>query len=630
MNSFPSSTPVFAPGSVWGYVRKSTKEEGAGRSLDDQEDCIMDTCETWGLPMTRDCLARENAGMSGKLWWAGGGGSGISGDHQEKGFRPVLTRLVEGIVSGQVRAIVVWSQDRLWRHVGICEAMIELMARHSTCLFDRNGSVDISTPEGRSAVRATAAAAQYARERAAVDAPRGVRSARKKGKVVVNAHRLGFRSVGKATGLVQHIPEEQALVVEIFRMFVQGSPEHGAHSVHEIAGILTKRNLPWLTDVYRRRTNIGEENTIIYATTLYSVLRDPRYQGRQPHGGQEWDAPAFLKPDGSPVVPVWLFEAAQAKLDGKMQVRGTKKTSYGLSGLIRCGLCGQSLVMNGTTVKDADAPIRRVPAWVTKHRSRTDGVICPHKLPMLHKAEVDEYVNTHLAHELIAELQERDHADGRLALTNEKAGIQRDLAAAESEKSTVLPGYFGKVSPDLLGKMELELNENIAGLKQRLRSLERQMNQDDLSESIKMLPELPEPARRDILRGILCWVAVLPSGLPNCLQKYPDEKVGVRRPHPDRGRLIFLTKWGSLHTACIHRGRAEKGVYPICKLRPAPLEEAVGTVSDLPDVEAFLEGLERSFKGCRRDFNRVEMAPGRAQKAGQDENTPPSMPTFNL
>ena len=215
----------YVMGEVVGYSRKSTGEEGAGRSLDDQDKYNLRTCQRFDLPITPEWLYREAPARSGKLWWQGGGYAGIAGEFlngedTNGNTRPVLTQIVQGITSGSIKCVVVWSLDRLARHVGIMEALMELMAQHGCVLYNRNGPYDLTTPEGRQAVRNEMVAAQYVRERACVDLPRGVVEQREKGVVVGTANRLGFRAVGNKTGGIKHIEEEQNTVLEIYSLFV--------------------------------------------------------------------------------------------------------------------------------------------------------------------------------------------------------------------------------------------------------------------------------------------------------------------------------------------------------------------------------------------------------------------------
>ena len=146
----PKEPKDLVHGEVFGMLRKSSDGEKAGKSLDGQEAGVLETCEDFGLPIDKECIWREQAGLSGKLWWAGGGSTGISGDDMGiQKTRPILTKIVTAIADGTCRCLVVWSLDRIARHVGIMEALMEIMTKYGCLLFDRRGQVDIFSPEGR-------------------------------------------------------------------------------------------------------------------------------------------------------------------------------------------------------------------------------------------------------------------------------------------------------------------------------------------------------------------------------------------------------------------------------------------------------------------------------------------------
>ena len=521
-------------GEVIGMLRKSSDGEKAGKSLDGQEGAVLETSEDYKLPLDKEHIWREQAGQSGKLWWAGGGSTGIEGDDEgARKTRPVLSKIVTGIVGGTIRCVVVWSLDRLARHVGIMEALMEIMNKYGCLLYDRRGPVDIFSPEGRDRVRSNMTSAQYARERAQVDAPRGVDHNKKKGKIVISANRLGFRAVGKASGEIIHRTDEQDLAYELFHLFVLGTPEnstyhlgepgHGPYSVIDLAEMLTRRpDVPWLDGVYRRLVNY-DGNRVVHPATLYNILADPIYQGRQRHRQVESPCPCFLKPDGQPVIPTWLFEAAQTKLEHGRQTPGVKKNSYALSNLIRCAICGGVLIANVSGGLTEDGIYRKVQAWVPKSRKGT-AHRCPHKIPLLPMSVVNNYVLDHLAPHLLAELDARYGAGDQSTLANEMAALQRRLDDAKHRLTVDLPRQLAenlgkddhKDILDIISATKAVLKKEIDGYEARLRTVEGRLVTDrKYVDGIQALRDLSEVARRDVLREVLRWVAVVPSG-PIC------------------------------------------------------------------------------------------------------------------
>ena len=633
----PKDAKDLVMGEVRGMLRKSSDGEKSGKSLDGQEGAVLETCQDYGLPIDKDFILRERAGLSGKLWWAGGGSTGIEGDDNgPRQTRPVLTKIVQDIVSGSCRCLVVWSLDRLARHVGIMESLLEILDKYGCLLYDRRGPVDLFTPEGRDRIRSNMTSAQYLRERAQVDAPRGVEHNKKKGKIVINANRLGFRAVGKASGEIIHKQDEQNLVFEIYHTFALGTPanatyklgdaEHGPYSVHEVADLITNRpDVPWLDDVYPRLVLPNGMRTC-YSDTLYSILRDPIYQGRQRHRGVETPCPIFLKADGEPVIPTWLYEAAQEKLATGSGSPGIKHNSYALTGLCRCGVCGIAMTASSKLVLQEDDTKLYTRVWFPKGRCGTTHC-CPHKLPLLPIALLDDYLQVHLQPSLIAELQARNEMGEQVTLANERATILRSLADTEHRLNIELPRYIAKN----LGKMDdvgVEtrniLIQEIDDHKTRLASIERTLRSNSkLVEGLQALQTLPVSAKRDVFRAVIRWIAVIPSDPLRVRRRSPN---GTRQPKgkqsplqlpKDDGRLVILTAWGTLHSAVIYRDASPHHHMPTIHLRPAEPFEMVSMVSDLPSFSDFLAGIEHSHVATRRPFCREDYAPA-ALLSGDD------------
>jgi DNA invertase Pin-like site-specific DNA recombinase/ribosomal protein L32 len=602
----PNETTVsrpLQPEEVVAYARKSNDDKGALKSIRDQVEACFETAAEWGLPFEESGVMAEQPGHSGVEWWAGGGTPGIEGYSGPKAkTRPVLTELMKRIVAGQVRCVIVWSCDRLWRDVGICEAMIKIFADCSVELYDRNGRINISTPDGLNSVRAAAVAAQNMREMAAVNAPRGVQKSRNRGKLVMRADRLGFRSVGETTGQVRHIREEQELVREIFRRYDTG------WSVDQIARWLTDDNYQWLTDVGKPNKPAGTATTAVHRQTIRNLLRDCRYQGRQPHAKKEWPCAIFLV-DGQPVVPVDLFERVQAKLRSRSRGAPSHSKAHPLSSLVRCGLCGQSMRSHRTSQHYKNGKVVEWHTWKSLHHNVE--CWCTHELPVIYVSDLDDYVEKVMGPLLIAELHDRAGADGQAALAGERAAVARDLKMAEHRLSEELPEEWerGMLGRDMLSNMERKVRDRIALLKEKLRELDRKLilNQTaQLTSHAKNISDEDPAVRRDALRAVIRWIAVIPTDVP----RVRDAKSRKLQTQPDAGRVVFLTMWGTYTTAFIERKKTEDHRTRLCFLRPATAEEMVGTVADFPDPGAFVSGLARAFKNRRYPHSPDEVAPG--------------------
>jgi DNA invertase Pin-like site-specific DNA recombinase len=363
MNNLRGNIPNLLPGQTRIYPRKSTATDRAKKTIDDQVAESMETCAEWGIPVSEDDVRAEEPGHGGDEWYK---------PHPELGLwapeggrtRLMLTDIMVGIARGEVKCVVCWSLDRMWRDVGICEAVIKFMAEHGCMLVDRNGPVDISTAHGRQAVRNAAVAAQNYRETIAESSPRGIKRSIAKGENVCNPNTLGFRGGGRYSKIVRHVPEEQEVVRRIFRLFSIGEGEQGPQSCDQIAARLIKEQYQWTSDLQPKRGKKRHEGTahIIYDWQVKRVLMDCRYQGRQRQYKQEYDCALYLV-DGQPVVDIALFERVKEKIKGNKRGGNAASKKRALSGLMRCGLCAQGLQAANVQIRYADGRMEKIPYW---------------------------------------------------------------------------------------------------------------------------------------------------------------------------------------------------------------------------------------------------------------------------
>lgn len=605
----------FSQGELAGYPRKSTATENAGKSIDDQISVIFEVAERYNLPLTSEDLFIEDVGHGGDEWWAGGGKSGLANDTQiTERTRPKLTELLNLCITGAKKGIIIYDQDRLWRDVGICDAMIDLLNKYGVMLFDRYGPVDIATPQGKQMVRSNAVSSANYRERSAEDSRRGIVKNREQGKLVTGCDVLGFRSGGRYSRTVIHIPDEQEMVRRIFRMFDVGEDGQGPMSYATIARKLMEEGYQWTPDLHEKRgkQRTGHTKNLIYDWQIKRLLTDCRYQARQPHGGEEWACDILLV-DGMPVVDVALYERVQAKIKAQSRVSNAGVGSRALTSMVRCGLCGQGLNVSPTTTNYGDGRVERIPYW--KNVRREAWCWCTHKLPHLREDVLDDYVNAVFAPLILADMRERTTGTNSAELQSRRATLQRQLGEMEKHfEEEVRELRREGASAKTIALFERDHLQSTAIVAAQIRETEQTLNSfQGMEASLEDLGNLPPSARRDTLRGILRWLAVLPSTAPR-------ERVygNFTRLPKDAGTLVFLTAFGTYHTAKIDREFTGKTDHRQRVLRAALPGEMVGSVADFPDPATFLAGLKRGFDGKKYPFDPYELAPG--YLAGQTQD----------
>jgi DNA invertase Pin-like site-specific DNA recombinase len=607
------------PAEAIGYPRKSTATERAAKSIEDQSEEIIDIATQFGIPLGSDDIWAEAPGHGGDEFWQGGGGTGLDGDtYRQERYRPALTKIMNAIIGGRVKAVIVWSQDRLWRDVEICDAIIKFFLRYNVALYDRNGRVDIETPEGRTAVRNNAIAAAHYREISQKRSPVGIKKSAAKGVVVTDANTLGFRSCGRYSRKVKHIPEEQEVVRRIYNLFYYGEEGSGPRTVRQIIKLLMAEQFKWTPDLHDKRGKKRNESTkdLIYDWQVRRVLQDARYIGKQKQYGDLWDCPAYLVDGTEPVVDPALWHAVQQKVAGTKRIGGAGQHLRAMTGVLRCGQCFQGLQASHTTTTNKSGEVKRTVYWKTV---RTEAWCwCTHELPHLRETTVDEYIDTVLAPLLLGELRERALTAQADPARAERARLENELTEAERRCKVELP----KLALQLLGNpnlasvlsgVEQQLHDQIRELKtklaengKRLASLDTVIAEKGLTD----ITSLPQAERRDVVRAVIRWAAVIPSNKPReCVPGYSPKT--RTRPASHAGWLVFLTAWGTYHTAVIEREfRKEVTDHRQLILRPALPDETLGTVMDFPDPHGFAAGMKRAYDGRKYDYNPDEVLPG--------------------
>lgn len=607
--------------------RKSTKKDASRgqKSLGDQQKCTQATADRLGLPSTPDDWRGEAAGLAGDLWWSGGGTNGLEDLDAKRKTRPVLTELLKEVIAGKVRCIIVWNVDRLWRDVSICREMIGILFRHDCLLYDFNGPVNIWTYEGRNSLLQNAIASQAVSEAARINSPRGVEANIKEGKLVVSPNVLGFRSAGQRTGMVLHMEEEQALANRIHQMCDQGSSsERIAHQLMD-EGIALYAETDGQNPHGNRRVKGNE--AVIYTESISAILRDCRYVGRQEHvpshardeakrkgvllnpRDYQYPCSVFLRPDGSTVVAEDLWNRNQDKLDRRRRTSNRAVNRRALASLVRCGIDGEPLTAQETKMKDGSM----VGYWIM--RKTRPGCQCKHKLPNVREDTLTAYLLDVLRPLLLAEIGERFGSVSVGDQAAERARLEVALGKALLYQTKGLAAWAREMEPTkaLLKQMEADAEADVDRLRREFAEMDVEKSTTlQAAQTLDDLENASEDALRDALRHCLVWVAVFAT--PSEREAKPDYKTSATRytyAPTVVGKFVFLTSWGTYHTAvlCRQRDGTHRGTPPSV-LRPAKIDEVIGGVADFPRPDMFIGGLADDWEGHVYGWSPAQIAPG--------------------
>jgi site-specific DNA recombinase len=276
------------------YTRISRDDEGDALGVKRQERDCRQLADTKGYEIA-DVLSDNDISSNGKK------------------RRPGYDQLLEGLRDGRYEAVIAWKFDRLSRTGirGLNRLLDALDSRPLVCVMD---SVDTSTPMGEGVAGMIASMAkQEARNT-------GDRVRRKKdelaetGKPSGGARAFGFQADG-----MRHDRREAKLIREAVRRLLAGT------SLAEIAREWDRRKV--------RQVAGGQGWT---ANTIRRIVTAPRIAGLRVHRGEVVGQAAW-----KPIVTREDFEALQLRVAAKA---GTPKRRSFLTGVLRCGECGQPMV----------------------------------------------------------------------------------------------------------------------------------------------------------------------------------------------------------------------------------------------------------------------------------------------
>ncbi|MDD9207132.1 recombinase family protein, partial [Georgenia sp. 10Sc9-8] len=231
--------------------------------------------------------------------------------------RPEYERMRMDIRDGRIDAVLVWRLDRLERQPIDFERFYQLCEETGTDLKTVYGMVDLSQGEGLFHARIYAAFAAMENDAKSIRGKRKNRERAEDGK----PHGGGSRPFGFEDDRTTHRPDEAAVIREAAARALAGESLTSLVRWLDDSGVRTVKGNGWAT------------------TTLRQLLTNPRIIGMRTHG------------DAAPVKAVW--EPIIDPTDGERlrlllldPARRTNRTArrYLLSGMARCGLCGEVLV----------------------------------------------------------------------------------------------------------------------------------------------------------------------------------------------------------------------------------------------------------------------------------------------
>ncbi|MFC7505962.1 recombinase family protein [Nocardioides sp. GCM10030258] len=433
------------------YVRQSLDRTGEGAAVDRQLRECNELAESHGWTVTE--VYRDNDASA------------------TKGPRPGWTRLLQDLDAGRYDVLVCWSTDRLYRRLRDLADLLEVAERRALRIASvKAADLDLSTPAGRMLAGMLGSAARYEVEQKGARQVAANRDRARRGVSLWTRRPFGFDRDGHSVTIVE---SEAAEIRKAVEQLLSGET---------IAAVARDWNARGV------RTTLGSTWSV---KTLKQVVLNPRVAGRVVYCGEDMGTagPAVLDPA--------TYDRLTAKLrDPRRRFAPSTATKYLLSGIVRCGRCGDAAEgpMFATTGGAERAPVYRcTTCYLTRRRDKVDAFVL-------------EVVAGRLALPDAASLLSPDvDVDKLRSAADELRGRRDGLAAMLAD---------GLLSADAVREQAQRLTAQISELE---REISAAIGDSPLTPLIgagdvrRTLDELPLSKRRDVIRT-LCTVTIMPAG----------------------------------------------------------------------------------------------------------------------
>lgn len=243
--------------------------------------------------------------------------------------RPQLQALIEAVKDDQISKVIVTKLDRFSRKLQDLLILIELFQSHGVSFISISESFDTNTPSGRLTLQVLGAVAEFERERIRERVIDNMFHAAKKGQWLTQPP-FGYKLVDKE--LV--IDENEAKVVRrIFSLYLEDNL-----GFYAIAKLLNEEGVP---------SSTGKE---WWNRTIKLMLTNPAYKGTTVWNRKNGSSPKRAENDVEKwiiqenthisIIDPEIWERVQIKSQERSLPSRSQRSSYLLSGLLKCGLCG--------------------------------------------------------------------------------------------------------------------------------------------------------------------------------------------------------------------------------------------------------------------------------------------------
>ncbi|MCP3775220.1 recombinase family protein [Paenibacillus sp. MZ04-78.2] len=299
------------------YVRVSSERQTKGYSIDGQLKELRAYAAEHQLSIYREYV---DDGYSGKS---------IDG-------RPAMLELLADAKQGRFQTVITWKLNRLARNLVDQLKTMEVFKQHNIGCVSLTEQIETNTAQGNLTVQMLGAIAQLEREQIAQNTRLGMQKRSQRGAWNSGNNVLGYEWVTGADvePHVRIVPHEARLVQMIFEQYRSGQGFKAITNQLNAAGYTTKRNKPFST------------TTVRGVLTNINYIGQIQYTAHEKFTGASSDrSKRVVQGTHEPIINMELWSEVRALLNQRSRPP-TKQINrhYPLAGLLKCPVCGSSMV----------------------------------------------------------------------------------------------------------------------------------------------------------------------------------------------------------------------------------------------------------------------------------------------
>lgn len=436
--------------------------------------------------------------------------------------RPAMLELLADAKQGRFHTVITWKLNRLARNLVDQLKILEIFKQHNIGWMSLTEPIEINSAQGYFTAQMLGAIAQMEREQIAQNTRLGMQKRSSAGNWNSGNNVLGYEWVpgGDAEPHVRIVPYEANLVQMIFEQYRLGKGFKAITSHLNGSGYMTKRNKPFSIAAVRGiLTNVNYIGRIQY--TVHEKFT----------GASDDRSKLVVQGTHEPIISMELWNKVQTLLNHRSRPP-TKKVNrhYPLAGLLKCPVCGSSMVPAHTKAYRKNGSIHMNHYYVCGNYTNRGSTVC--KLNAIPASSIENETmarfqhmlsNKRLLNEIVSRINRRSR-EAEAPLREQLAQGTMKLKQLENQQRYYYVQFENKcMEPaELMEQLESlkqateTLNKNQRQLESKLAELEHSAVslkevRSALKKLFKSFHTIEAGKRNALLRGFIQSVHVPPD-----------------------------------------------------------------------------------------------------------------------